>query len=122
MTSKTAILVHDSGDGCRLECWAGTRKDMAAVVEVCPITPSSTWDGLVAKVREHQAEHACGSAGTAMVEREARISHLEALLTEVINDIEQVVTHGKTGYIDRDMIDDYRERAAIETPATGSRL
>lgn len=56
----SAIYVHDGGDGFRLECWAGTRTDMPAVVQVCPVKPGATWDDLAAKVREHQAAHGCG--------------------------------------------------------------
>jgi hypothetical protein len=42
-----------------------------------------------------------------------RIKQLEALLAEVIDDVEHLVIDGWRGYIDRDMIVDYRERAKL---------
>lgn len=46
----------------------------------------------------------------------AQLAQARALLAEVIGDLEHVVIHGNPAYVDRDMIADYRERAALEAP------
>ena len=58
---SSGIYLAASLDGeVRIECWAATRTDMPAVIEIYRVEGSIPWDELTAIVAEHQAEHLCG--------------------------------------------------------------
>ncbi len=52
-----AVYVTYDGDTHWLECDHGTGEGSI----IAPVEPGDKWDDLVAKVREHQAEHGCAT-------------------------------------------------------------